>query len=244
MSQRNLASSDAWNHSLTRSRTRRAAAIRAARARMRTRGGAVSVAALVLLGGAAAPLALGHGDGASASASAGLTRAGDSGSTVSAVQSALGVPADGVYGPVTKAAVTDFQGANGLLVDGIVGPETLAALGIGNGAAPTHSAGGAGEAAATPGSNGGSGDGSSPSSDSSGGGGAVPSALDQIAQCESGGDPNATNGAYRGKYQFSRETWQGVGGSGDPAAASESEQDKRATTLYRQQGSSPWANCG
>jgi peptidoglycan hydrolase-like protein with peptidoglycan-binding domain len=36
---------------------------------------------------------------------------------------------DGVFGPITKAAVEDFQGYSGLVVDGIVGPLTWAALG-------------------------------------------------------------------------------------------------------------------
>jgi peptidoglycan hydrolase CwlO-like protein len=79
-----------------------------------------------------------------------------------------------------------------------------------------------------------------------GGGGGGGSALDAIARCESGGNPRAVSpdGRYRGKYQFSPSTWQAVGGSGDPAAASEAEQDRRAAMLYAQQGSAPWPICG
>jgi Putative peptidoglycan binding domain len=36
--------------------------------------------------------------------------------------------ADGIYGPSTVAAVTEFQKSNGLTADGKVGPQTLAAL--------------------------------------------------------------------------------------------------------------------
>lgn len=70
--------------------------------------------------------------------------------------------------------------------------------------------------------------------------------LEAIATCESGGNPTAisSDGSYRGKYQFSFETWAAVGGSGDPAAAPEEEQDYRAALLYAQSGSSPWPVCG
>jgi hypothetical protein len=70
--------------------------------------------------------------------------------------------------------------------------------------------------------------------------------LDAIAACESGGDPTAVSadGTYRGKYQFDYGTWESVGGSGDPAAAPEAEQDFRAALLYARAGSSPWPVCG
>ena len=74
----------------------------------------------------------------------------------------------------------------------------------------------------------------------------VPAHLLAIAECESGGDPRAIGGGglYRGKYQFSVETWAGVGGSGDPAAASEAEQDRRALLLYERSGPGQWPVCG
>jgi hypothetical protein len=70
--------------------------------------------------------------------------------------------------------------------------------------------------------------------------------LDAIAACESGGDPSAVSadGTYRGKYQFDYGTWASVGGSGDPAAAPEAEQDYRAALLYSRSGTSPWPICG
>jgi len=70
--------------------------------------------------------------------------------------------------------------------------------------------------------------------------------LESIASCESGGDPTAvsSDGSYRGKYQFDYGTWESMGGSGDPAAAPEAEQDYRAALLYAASGSSPWPICG
>ena len=114
-----------------------------------------------------------------------------------------------------------FQRRSGLTVDGIVGPKTLAALGISaDVGAVEHRVGTPprrGDASAT---------------------------LQKIAQCESGGDPTAVSadGAYRGKYQFDRATWQQLGGSGDPAAAPESEQDqpRRPSTAS---AAPPWPNC-
>jgi hypothetical protein len=75
---------------------------------------------------------------------------------------------------------------------------------------------------------------------------AVPAVLQAIAQCESGGNPTAVGGggSFRGKYQFDYGTWASVGGSGDPAAAPEAEQDRRAAALYARAGASPWPVCG
>lgn len=74
----------------------------------------------------------------------------------------------------------------------------------------------------------------------------VPAVLQSIAACESGGNPRAVGGggSFRGKYQFDYGTWARVGGSGDPAAAPEREQDRRAAMLYARAGSSPWPVCG
>jgi hypothetical protein len=74
----------------------------------------------------------------------------------------------------------------------------------------------------------------------------IPPQLEQIAQCESHGDPQAVGGGgtYRGKYQFDTGTWASVGGQGDPAAAPEAEQDKRAAILYARTGPSQWPVCG
>ncbi len=259
---RDLASTERWRSSLERSRARRAAAVKAARRRFRSRGGTLAVAAVLGVGALTAPFALAGG-------SSGYTDKGDSGSQVAQVQQALGVPADGVFGPETRAAVTQFQERNGLLVDGIVGPETLGALGLASAPAPEASqapqpeqqqaqpepqpeqrqqpAEPAPEPQPEQSSGGGGGGGQSTGgSESSGGGGSsTPGVLQDIAQCESGGDPSAvsSDGQYRGKYQFDRQTWQGLGGSGDPAQASEAEQDRLAQQLYQQSGTDPWAGC-
>jgi len=72
------------------------------------------------------------------------------------------------------------------------------------------------------------------------------SGLAEIRACESSGDYGAVSasGKYRGAYQFDQQTWESVGGTGDPAAASPAEQDQRAAALQQQRGSSPWASCG
>jgi transglycosylase-like protein len=81
---------------------------------------------------------------------------------------------------------------------------------------------------------------------STGGASTASPQLEAIAACESGGNPSAIGGggAYRGKYQFDYGTWASVGGSGDPAAAPESEQDMRAAMLLQRSGTSPWPVCG
>jgi hypothetical protein len=69
--------------------------------------------------------------------------------------------------------------------------------------------------------------------------------MQAIAQCESGGNPATDTGnGFYGKYQFTQATWQAVGGTGNPAAAPEAEQDRRAAQLYAQAGPSQWPVCG
>ena len=70
--------------------------------------------------------------------------------------------------------------------------------------------------------------------------------LARIRKCESRGNYSivSASGRYRGAYQFDFTTWRGVGGSGDPAAASPDEQDYRALLLLRLRGTRPWPICG
>ena len=69
--------------------------------------------------------------------------------------------------------------------------------------------------------------------------------LAAIAECESHGNPRAVGGggAYRGLFQFTLQTWSSVGGSGDPAAASRTEQFRRAAILLARGGRSQWPGC-
>jgi N-acetylmuramoyl-L-alanine amidase len=70
------------------------------------------------------------------SANAATYRQGDSGSTVTTIQTKLkrwgyySGSVDGIYGSATKSAVKYFQRSNGLTADGVCGPATLTALGI------------------------------------------------------------------------------------------------------------------
>jgi Transglycosylase-like domain/Putative peptidoglycan binding domain len=143
-----------------------------------------------------------------------LLKRGSRGPAVVELQRALRIPADGAFGPQTARAVRRFQARRGLVVDGIVGPQTAAALGLSRRRA---------RGAARP----------------------LPAVLERIAQCESSGNPRAVSadGSYRGKYQFSRATWRAMGGTGDPARASEAEQDRRALALLRARGTAPWPAC-
>jgi hypothetical protein len=156
-----------------------------------------------------------------ASASAEMVvKRGHRGSAVRQIQSKLGIPADGVFGPQTERAVRRFQRSKGLLADGIVGPQTRAALGLEPFSSNTVRRRSSGDSR-------------------------IPSILRAIAECESGANPLAVSpdGQYRGKYQFSQGTWQGLGGTGDPAEAPEWKQDRLALKLYRRSGNAAWPNC-
>jgi peptidoglycan hydrolase-like protein with peptidoglycan-binding domain len=212
---RDLSSPVPWRRSQRASQARRAQRARRRRNVLRGRAGvtlAMAVFAVTAAGAlaqdAATPLAPGV----------------QSTDTVRALQQKLGVSADGVYGPKTRAAVKRFQRIHGLAADGVAGPQTLAALGVS--AAPK-----AQEA-----------DGNSSADAPSGDAAAT---LQRIAQCESAGNPRAVSadGTYRGKYQFDRETWRAMGASGDPADAPEAEQDRIAAALLAQRGTAPWPVC-
>lgn len=193
--------------------------------RLRQAGGATVVALLLAGTGSAAaatPTAGGMTAGArpaakpaAAARTQAVTR-----TTIKAVQRKLGLKADGAVGPRTRKAIRRYQKAKGLKVDGAIGPQLLGSLGL---AVPA-----AAPATAT-------------ASDT----GEVARVLAAIADCESGGNPTAVSasGQYRGKYQFDQATWESMGGTGDPAAAPEAEQDRIAALLYQAQGLKPWPTC-
>jgi hypothetical protein len=217
----NDAARDPWRASLRNSRERRAAARRARQWMLRRRSVASCACALMALGGGVALAGNGGTDGASESASTAALSPGSTSPGVKRLQAKLGVITTGFYGPLTRAAVKRFQRQSGLAADGIAGAATLSRLGISVSAR---------EAGATTGG---------------GSGASVPAVLRRIAQCESGGNPQAVSadGRYHGKYQFDLPTWRAMGGSGNPAAAPESVQDQLAVKLYRQRGTAPWGRC-
>jgi len=185
---------------------------------------AVMAVCAALLCAAAVPALADPGASASGGASASseiVVKRGDRGSAVRSIQRQLGIPADGVFGPMTERAVKRFQRRHDMVPDGIVGPLTRGALGLKPFSARSLRR-------------------------TSGNSVRIPAILRRIAECESGGNPRAVSpgGTYRGKYQFSRSTWRNLGGSGDPAEAPEWLQDKLALKLYRQSGTAPWPNCG
>ncbi|WP_035280141.1 resuscitation-promoting factor [Brevibacterium album] len=69
----------------------------------------------------------------------------------------------------------------------------------------------------------------------------------KIVQCESEFNPkavNRSNNRYFGLFQFGIPTWEGVGGSGNPADASPQEQFMRAKMLQERHGWSQWECAG
>ena len=71
-------------------------------------------------------------------------KAGRGGGGVAAMQRALGIPADGVFGPQTERALKRWQARRGLAADSVAGPATRRALGIGPGKMLKRGRGGGG----------------------------------------------------------------------------------------------------
>ena len=140
---RDLASPDIWDRSLRRSRERRRVAEIHRRTAPRRKGVSLAVSAALLASPVIPRFASAHpGSGAGAptedTGSPATPRApkllerGDTGSAVEEVQRVLGVTADGVFGPITEAAVKRFQRHEGLPRTGRVDPTTWMKLFSGN----------------------------------------------------------------------------------------------------------------
>jgi peptidoglycan DL-endopeptidase CwlO len=124
---RDLGCFELWQRSLERSRRRRALA-------EKHTGLPVGAVAAALI---ASVVAVPATELAAAQETAGMAttdlKYGSRGPAVADAQRALGIAADGVFGPQTRRAVRSFQATRGLAVDGVIGPQTRAALGSGGG---------------------------------------------------------------------------------------------------------------
>lgn len=78
--------------------------------------------------GSPVSLAEDHGDDDFEIEDIGVLRKGCRGEGVKLMQEALGIGADGVFGPGTERALKEWQKGKGLAVDGIAGPATLGEL--------------------------------------------------------------------------------------------------------------------
>jgi peptidoglycan hydrolase-like protein with peptidoglycan-binding domain len=134
LERRDLSAEEPWELSLGRSRARRRAAeLRFVPASSRAKR--ISLGALVALSvGPTAGIADGVASAATGPEPTTTTEhsislnSESTGRQVELLQQALGIAADGIYGPQTEQAVKSFQAKHGLAVDGIAGPETTSAL--------------------------------------------------------------------------------------------------------------------
>ena len=130
MTNRDLASVELWQHSLEQARLRRALAENARKDQSRRKTASLAVSA-AMVASPMLPSAAGSGSGKSLKDTAKRARAlgedhrervllsfGDITSAVREVQEALHIPADGMFGPQTRAAVRAFQVREKLPVSG------------------------------------------------------------------------------------------------------------------------------
>jgi peptidoglycan hydrolase-like protein with peptidoglycan-binding domain len=135
---RDLSNSEPWELSLGRSRARRRAQeLRFVPATSRAKRASLGALA-ALTAGPASGLASASGPSGTSVPPAPMPptttehtivlSSGNEGRQVRLLQAALGIAADGIFGPQTEAAVKQFQASRGLVVDGVVGPATSGSL--------------------------------------------------------------------------------------------------------------------
>lgn len=135
---RDLSCPDLWERSLARSQRRRDLAT--SRRRVAQRGTLVKVSAALAVATVAAPAGqMAAAQAAPTGVATTMLHKGSRGPAVASAQRALGISADGVFGPQTRRAVKSFQRAHGLVVDGVIGPVTARALGVSAAGTPRRS---------------------------------------------------------------------------------------------------------
>lgn len=170
-----------------------------------------------------------------------------SGDEIKVVQIALGITADGVYGPLTAAALPDFVGMAVCPPDWHESdPYIITALQALQDATPRLTASATARIAAQ----------TAPrapvavvtvqvASVSTGPGpcSAPNLPLSWIAWCESGCNPtklNTQGSSAAGKYQWLTSSWGGYGGYATADQAPESVQDQKSLEAYQASGMGPW----
>ena len=140
---RDLSNFELWERSLRRSVHRREITELARKHAARRKGAAIAVTASMAAGPTAAPFAAAASSGSTGTVSTAavkrersaielpsnaLVSFGDTGEAVAAVQRQVGVDDDGIFGPITRGAVSRYQQRMGLPVTGSVDAKTWAAL--------------------------------------------------------------------------------------------------------------------
>ncbi len=130
---RDLTDPEVWVRSGWRSRARREAAAHKNEMIAPSPRGLSLAALLAVTGVPAAGVISGALGGSGGTEAQAKTAVASRGSGVTALQRAIGVSADGVFGPQTQKALKAYQRSHGLTADGIAGPQTRSRLGMGAG---------------------------------------------------------------------------------------------------------------